>query len=242
MAKGVHGHAAMDAQLGRRAVDGSTDGVGTQLLVGCLARKQERAVWPFEPPILAQGFEQPMRKRHQARPITLAVANMDEAGLAVDVPHLEREDLGDAQAGAVGGHDDHAVLERLELGEQGLHVVALDDGRQLLGHSGPGHVLHLGGPSERDGVEEAERGHVHLDGRGAGATLVVKHEKLHDLLAAQLGGRAHEMPHEPSSAPEVALLGARRIPAELEIGRHLLVQLTHVSSPCGCRRPVVGRR
>jgi len=74
-----------------------------------------RAARPLQTPILAQGFEQSSRQRHQAWAIALAVSNVDETGLAVDVADFECKDLGNAQPCTVGGHHDHAVLERLDL-------------------------------------------------------------------------------------------------------------------------------
>ncbi len=238
----MHGHAAMDTELGRRAVDGATDGIGAQLFVGPFSRKEQRAAWPFETPILAQGRQQTPGQRNQARPIALAMANVDEACLAIDVGDFERQDFRNAQARAVGGHHHHAILERLDFAEQGLNMVAVDNRGQLLGHARPGDVLHLAGTAKRDGIEEAQAGDVHLDAGSARAALVVQQQKVTNLLAAHLGGRAHVVPHEPSGAPQIALLRANGIATKLEIGCHLLVQLTHGSSPCGCRRPSIGHR
>ena len=53
--------------------------------------------------MFAQAPEQAMRKHDKVRTIAFAVTNVDEASLAVDVAALERQDLGDAQAGPIGG-------------------------------------------------------------------------------------------------------------------------------------------
>jgi hypothetical protein len=87
------------------------------------------------------------------------MANVDESGFAVDVANLERGYLGDAQAGSVGGHDDHAVFERLDLVEQRLHVIANDDGRELLD------LLVAGVPFIQQAVA-APNGNRSADGRG----------------------------------------------------------------------------
>jgi hypothetical protein len=174
MPEGMHGHAAMDANLGRRPVHGATDGIGTQLFVGLLTREQKLAARSLGPPILAQSREQPLGQRDQARTIALAVPHVNEPGLAVDIARFECEDLGDAQTGTVGGHHDHAILERLDFAEQGIHLVAADHGRQLLRDTRPGNVLHLRGPTEGDGIEEPNTSDIHLDGGSARSALMVR--------------------------------------------------------------------
>jgi hypothetical protein len=204
----MHGHPPMDAKLGRRPVDSTTDGVGAQLFVGLLPWEQQLATRSFQTPVLAQSREQASGQRDQARTIALAVPNVDETRLAVDVAGFECEDLGDAEAGAVGGHHNHAVLERLDLGEQGIDLVAADHRGQILSDTRPGNVLHLRWSIESDGIEEAKASDIHLDGGSARSALMMREQELPDLLAAHLLRRAHEVPHEPLCAPQITFLGA----------------------------------
>ena len=85
MPEGMHGYPPMDAKLGRRAVDSTADSVWAQLFVWLLPWKQKLATRSFQTPILAQSREQALGQRDQARPIALAVPNVDETRLAVDV-------------------------------------------------------------------------------------------------------------------------------------------------------------
>src|SRR5450759_5117056 len=72
-------------------------------------RKQLGADRACRPPVGAQGSEDTRAEQHMTRP-GLAPAHVDEHALAVDVRDLQRRDLADAQAGAVGQHEDGAVL------------------------------------------------------------------------------------------------------------------------------------
>ena len=171
-------------------------------------RTLKRAARSFQPPILAQSREQPLGQRDQAGTIPLAVAHLDQPGLAVDVTRFERKDLGDAEACAVGGHHDHAVLERLDFAKQGVDLVAADHGGQLLRDTRPGNVLHLRRPFEGDSIEEAQTSDIHLDAGSARAALMVREQELPDFLAAHRRRRAHEVPHESLRALQIALLGA----------------------------------
>jgi hypothetical protein len=93
MPEGVDGHTTGDAELGGGAVDGATDSIRAQLLARVLPREHQRP-WRFgQPPVVAQGFEQPLRQRDQARAVTFAVADVDEPRLSVNVPAFERQDL-----------------------------------------------------------------------------------------------------------------------------------------------------
>ena len=85
MPEGMHGHPPIDAKLGRRKVDSTTDGIGAQLFVGLLPWEQELATRSFQTPVLAQSSEQTLGQRDQARSIALAVPNVDETRFAVDV-------------------------------------------------------------------------------------------------------------------------------------------------------------
>ena len=62
-------------------------------------------------PVLAEDREQPGREHHVAVLAPLGLADADDHPLAVDVVDAQGHDLGDAQPGGVGGHEDGAVLE-----------------------------------------------------------------------------------------------------------------------------------
>jgi hypothetical protein len=82
-----------------------------------VAGKERGARRPIRFPVLAQGREHARAQHHIAR-AALAVADVDEHALAVDVVRLEGGDLPDAQPRAVGEHEDGTILRRRGRGEE----------------------------------------------------------------------------------------------------------------------------
>jgi len=98
-----------------------------------LPREQQRPLRFGQPPIVAQGFEQSLRQRDQARAVAFAVAYVDEPRLAINVAAFERQDLRDAQAGSIGGHDEHAAHEGLDFSEKKEGLQFADGGESSVG-------------------------------------------------------------------------------------------------------------
>ena len=89
-------------------------------------------------PVLAEQGQQPRREHHVAVLAALALADAEDHALAVDVVDAQGDDLGDPQAGGVGGHEDGAVLEADDGREEAGHLVEAEDDGELLGLLGAG--------------------------------------------------------------------------------------------------------
>ena len=89
-------------------------------------------------PVVAEQGQQPRREHHVAVPAALALADAEDHALAVDVLDAQGDDLGDPQAGGVGGHEDGAVLEADDGGEEAGHLLEAEDDGEPLGLLGAG--------------------------------------------------------------------------------------------------------
>ena len=87
---------------------------------------------PCDLPVFAEQGEQPRREHDVAVLAALGLSDADDHAFAVDVVDPEADDLGEPEAGGVGGHEDGAVLDADEGGEErGDLVGAEDDGEPL---------------------------------------------------------------------------------------------------------------
>src|SRR3712207_5789224 len=115
VAQGVRRHALLDPGGVGRGVDGAVHLTGRQRRDRIAAREQpalrqhQAAAASLAPPG-AQELEQVRRQHGMAVLAALALLDPDQHARAVDVAHLERHDLGDAQSGAVGGAQRGPVL------------------------------------------------------------------------------------------------------------------------------------
>ena len=96
---------------------------------------------PGDLPVFAEQGQQPRREHDVAVPAALALADAEDHALAVDVLDAEGDDLGDPQAGGVGGHEDGAVLEADDGGEEAGRLLEAEDDGELLGLLGAGDAL-----------------------------------------------------------------------------------------------------
>ena len=101
-------------------------------------------------PVFAEQGQQPRREHDVAVLAALALADAEDHALAVDVVDAEGDDLGDPQPGGVGGHEDGAVLEADDGGEEPGDLVGAEDDGELLGLLGAGDAL--AGPPSRPRV------------------------------------------------------------------------------------------
>src|SRR5271156_3670659 len=104
----VRRHPLLDPSDLGGGVDGATELAGRQRLARIAAGKQpasrqQRAELPPLPPPLTQQFEQPRRQHGVAILAALALLDPQQHALGVDVADVERDHLGDAQPGAIGG-------------------------------------------------------------------------------------------------------------------------------------------
>ena len=139
----------------------------------------------------------------------------------------ERARLRDAHPRRVGGHEHRAVLDGLDAGEEQLDLAGVEDLGQRVRHAGPRDARGDLGPLERDGVEEGDRGDVHLPVGRAGAAIGEVDEEGSDLVLAHLAGRAAVEGDELAGAADVLLARHVAVPTKAEIGDHLVAQLSH---------------
>jgi hypothetical protein len=69
------------------------------------------ALRPPDPPPVAQKLQQLGRKHRMSGFAALAILDPQQHALAVDVRHLQRDDLGDTQAGAIGDAERRLVSD-----------------------------------------------------------------------------------------------------------------------------------
>ena len=169
-----------DALLDPRSLGGGTDGAaelaGGERLDRVAARKQpaspqQQAAPPPLPPPDAQQFEQ-LRRQHCVTVLApLAALDAQQHALGIDIADLERDNFGDAQAGAVGGSERRLVLRRCCRAQQEGHFLDAEHRRY------PPRIRHDGEPArqirpvERHREEEAQRRDRAVDARRLHAAL-----------------------------------------------------------------------
>jgi hypothetical protein len=112
----------------------------------------------FGLPIEAEQVEEAGREHDVAVLAALALLDVDDHTFAVDVIDAERGDLGDAEAGGVGGHEQGTMLDRSDGGEDAGDLILAEDDGELLGDLGATDAGHDALTLEGDLVEEAEGG------------------------------------------------------------------------------------
>ena len=90
--------------------------------------------------------------------LTLGLADADDHPPAVDVVDAQGHDLGDAEPGGVGGHEDGTVLEAGDRLEELSDLVGAQDDGELLLLLGRDDVVHDPFLAEGDAVEEPQGG------------------------------------------------------------------------------------
>src|SRR5712671_7087990 len=108
--QGVQRHALVDLGHLRRRMAGAVELARGHRLHAIAARKQP-TLWPCCPPPAAQQCEQACREHDVTVLAALALLHPDDHPPAVDVGDLERDQLGGAQACAVGHAQRCLVLE-----------------------------------------------------------------------------------------------------------------------------------
>ena len=155
------------------------------------AWEEKGALGTYRFPVRPKRDEQAPAQHHIAVLRALAPANVDEHALTVDVRGMQRAGLGDAQPGAVRGHQDRAVFDGVDLPEQMLDFPAGQDVGQRLGPLRPWNAGDYLRPAERRGVEELDRRDIHVMGRRA--DLPFLHEMRQECVdlrrASSVGGR-----------------------------------------------------
>jgi len=172
--------------------------------------------------VRAQDREQLGAEHDVAIVAPLAVADVDEHPLAIDVGHVQGTDLADAQPRTVGRHEDRPVFERTGGREQLRDFRGAQDVRQGDGHAGVRDLRHRLGALERHAVvEEGERGHV--DAVRRRGDLLLPHQvvqKRADLRLTEDRRRAPKVCRESADTPQVDVLRGAAKALESTIGLH----------------------
>src|SRR5690242_18104682 len=107
-------------------------------------------------PVEAEDGQEAGREHDLAVLAALALADAGGHAAAVDALDAEGDHLGEPQAGGVGGHEDRAMLEVLDGGEELGDLVEAEDDRELAGSPDADDTVVDPGPLEGGAVEEAE--------------------------------------------------------------------------------------
>src|SRR6266545_3338766 len=107
MRRHVLGETAADDGLPQHALDCT----GRDGATWDVTRKQVRPLRACAPEVNPENIKQPLAEHHVAILRPLALADMDEHALAVDVRDPKRAGLRDAESRTVGGHQDRAMLD-----------------------------------------------------------------------------------------------------------------------------------
>ena len=154
----------------------------------------------------------------------LALLDPDQHARRVDVGHLERHDLGDAQPGAIGGAEGGLVLRPWCRLEQPRHLLDAQHQRQLARLVDDGETARQIGPVERHGEEEAQRRDRAVDARRLHAGLRLVQLETAKIFGRRRVGRAADEGRERLHATDVV---AARVLGEAAHGHvfdHALAQ------------------
>ena len=105
----------------------------------------------------------------------LALLDPDQHARAIDVAHLERDDLGDPQSGAVGRAQRGPVLRPRCRFEHSRYLLEVEHQRQRARLADERETAGEIGPVQRHGEEEAQRCNRAVDARRMHAGLRLMH-------------------------------------------------------------------
>ena len=106
------------------------------------------------PPVVTEQDQQPGREHDVAILGSLGLTDADDHALAIDVVDAQAQDLGDPQAGGVGGHEDGPMPDAGDGLEEASDFVEAQNDRQLGLASRTGETVEAPVPTQCDPVEE----------------------------------------------------------------------------------------
>ena len=219
---------------------------GADRLHRVLAREQpavamHHALLPPDLPPLAQQGEQIGREHGVAVLPALAALDPEQHALAVDVGDLQRRDLGDAQACAIGDRQRRLVLEAGGGVQQPGDLVAAQHHGQLARMGQPDELARQVRPIDRVGEEEAQRRHDAVHGRHRNAGIALLDLEPAQIIRRRRIGRAAQEGREAPDIANVVALRLSREPAHVHIVDQPLAQradrgienrMGHRQAPC----------
>ena len=227
VAQGMRGYGLAGDDVAHRG-DGVCHRVPGDVAVGIdPAGKQPRA-GPIALVVAAQVVQQDRRQRHQTILAALALHDVQQHPLAVDVCDSQGDRLGNAQPGRIQGHRDDAVLGVGDRFEYGAHLVLAQHQGQLLGLLGERDGLDVPALAERLEVQEAEGADRLIEAAPSQLSGVHQMQLIGPYIVErqQLRG-ALEVASEQRDLPDVAVDGAGREVAHLHVFDHSLTQWCH---------------
>src|SRR5215218_336196 len=170
VAQGVRRHLLADPGGLGRGVDGAVHLTGRQRRDRIAAReqpalRQPQATAASLPPPGPQELEQVRRQHGVAVLAALTLFDTDQHARAIDVAHLERDDLGDPQSGAIGRAERGPVLRPRCRFEQPRDLLKAEHQRQLARLADEREAAGEIGAVQRHGEEEAQRRDGAVDAR-----------------------------------------------------------------------------
>lgn len=136
---------------------------------------------------------------------------MDQAARRVDVGHLERARLADAESSAVHGHGHRAVEQPTDRAEQGCDLVAAQHHWQWRSLPRPPDPRDVGRARERHAEQEAHARHLDLQPRGAALLPPCTAEVRANVVLPEPLRLLPEVLHEPARGAEIVATGAGRV-------------------------------
>src|SRR5450759_4298835 len=212
VAKGVNGNPLRELCFPCRLPAGALDGAGAGGLLGLLGSEEQsgsRGSRSLTLPVSPEDGQQLRGEHHVAILLSLALTDMDEHALAIDVAGRQPDDFGNAKAGRVGGHQKGLVPGVLESSEESSNFSRTQDDWKSSFPSRIGDGLQRPLLVQRNLVEKSKSGHG-LDEQTARELLFheVDLEGAH-LFGPKKLGRSSKVSREPGDQTDVGLLGPR---------------------------------
>ena len=122
-----------------------------------LSRRVTRA------PPASQHFQQAGGKHGISILLAFGLSKPDQLALGIDIAHLQGHDLGDAQAGAIGGHQRGAIANGADMLEELVYFGRAEDYRKFVGNTASRKSVFRPGRLQSDVVEEFSGYHEVVD-------------------------------------------------------------------------------
>jgi hypothetical protein len=183
-------------------------------------------------PVRAQLLQEAGGERHVAVFGALALLDPDRHAVGVDVRHLERDCLADAEAGGIDGGQQESLARMRRHRQQVPHLFPAQDLRQSLRLLREGHVKVGPRMAERHVIEEPE-GVRRLTARAPGELPLVDQVgeiRLH-LVAGDLVRRSPVVLRQAHDGRDVRRVGAPREATHGHVADHPVSELAHGTPP-----------
>ena len=240
VAEGVDGDAFVEARRARRFPAGGLQRLGVHVAAFAPSGEQpilRRGILPLSgrmpgTPPAAQHFQQAGGEHGIAVLLAFALPYADEHAPGIDVAHLQRHDLGDAQAGSIGGHQRGAIANGADVLEKLIYLGCAEHYRQLVRNPAARQCTLWPGRFQSHVVEELGGRHKVIDRFGRVPALIDQVELVFaNFFQAQMFGAGLI---ESCQTGDVMQVGSLRFAAEiaqLHVFDHALTKRCHAMAP-----------